>query len=461
MKKIFAAALALAMMFTAVGCNSITSSTSDTSGTDADVAVATIGDREVAFSEYKQLFDLYAGYYAMMGYDISTDEEATQQLQDDVIDALVLNEIIAYQAAEAGFNQLSEEKLAEIEKNAQEDLESIVEECKAQAESDAEDDSSVNVEERTAEYVADQAESYAGERMTADEFGEWIQENYIENAIGEAFREEMVRDVTVSDSSIQSWYDENLEQQKADYDEDPEGYKSAKETEELYGGSPVLYTPEGYSRVLEILITPTDAISEEYSNKFDEMQNLESEYGELAFTVQVEGGTGAARLNEIKKEYKAAKAEADKLLDEYFKPSVEKANEAYAKLQAGEKFEDVAAEYSDETNAPEKGLLISQKSSSYDWSDEIKAAFAKLKLGEYTKPIKDDNGVHILYYLSDEPAGEIPLDDVKDAIRELLLDDAQQEEWNQMLETWKNDGSVSLNEELIRSVAYNSSEPVG
>ena len=56
--------------------------------------------------------------------------------------------------------------------------------------------------------------------------------------------------------------------------------------------------------------------------------------------------------------------------------------------------------------------------------------------------------MHILYYLSDEPAGEVGLDSVKDMI------DVQEDEWNQMLETWKNDESVSLNEELVRSVTY-------
>ena len=50
----------------------------------------------------------------------------------------------------------------------------------------------------------------------------------------------------------------------------------------------------------------------------------------------------------------------------------------------------------------ENGLLISVKhSGSYDWSKEVKDAFAKIKpnRGEYTEAVKDDEGVHILYYL--------------------------------------------------------------
>ena len=207
--------------------------------------------------------------------------------------------------------------------------------------------------------------------------------------------------------------------------------------------------------MLHILITPEDAISDEYSEKFSEMEDLKSEYGELAFTVNVEGGEGADRLSEIKTEYNKLKADADKIKDEYLAPSVEKAKEAYAKLQAGEEFSKVAKEYSPDTEGNENGLLISVKhSGSYDWSKEVKDAFAKIKQGEYTEAVKDDEGVHILYYLSDEPAGEVGLDSVKDKIKEILLFDVQEEEWNQMLETWKNDESVSLNEELVRSVTY-------
>ena len=128
MKKIFAAALALVLALSVIGCSVAPSAgEGDTAVVDSDEAVATIGDRKVTFGEYKQLFDAYAQYYAMMGYDISADEEGTKQLQDSIIDALVVNEIIAYQAAQSGYDKLSDEKLAEIEEQAAADLNSIVE----------------------------------------------------------------------------------------------------------------------------------------------------------------------------------------------------------------------------------------------------------------------------------------------------------------------------------------------
>ena len=85
--------------------------------------------------------------------------------------------------------------------------------------------------------------------------------------------------------------------------------------------------------------------------------------------------------------------------------AVTKANEAYAKLKAGESFETVMAEYNQDTEQTEKGRLISnQYVSDYDWSNEVKAEFATLKIGEYSKVVQDDEGCHILYYLGDEPS---------------------------------------------------------
>ena len=131
------------------------------------------------------------------------------------------------------------------------------------------------------------------------------------------------------------------------------------------------------------------------------------------------------------------------------------ANEAYAKLKTGESFETVMAEYNQDTEQTEKGRLISnQYVSDYDWSNEVKAEFATLKIGEYSKVVQDDEGCHILYYLSDEPAGNAELDTVKEAIRQQLLFEAQDEEWMALVEAWKNDGSVKLDHDLIHSLEY-------
>lgn len=43
------------------------------------------------------------------------------------------------------------------------------------------------------------------------------------------------------------------------------------------------------------------------------------------------------------------------------------------------------------------------------------------------------------------------IDTVRDAISAILLTELQDAEWAAMLETWKNDGSVTINEDLVHS----------
>jgi len=459
MKKIFALIFALVMALSAVACSSAPAAEGSAEAEvivfDPEAPIVTIGDEVITFGEYEELFNTYAEYYAMMGYDMENDAETVESLQDFIVDTLVEEKVIAYQAKENGYDQLSDEKIAEIEVTAAAELEDMAAMLREQAEADAKEDSTINVEERLAELFADEAEYYTGTRMTQEEMGQWIKDYYMESAVTQTFREAMLADVTVSDEEIKAWYDSALAEDAEVYAENPEYYKGDKESEELYGDYPVLFAPEGYKRMLHILIMPEDAMADEYYDKETTIETLRAEYGELAFAVEVEGGEGADRMKEIVSEYKQLKADMEKLEKEYYASAVTKANEAYAKLKAGESFETVMAEYNQDTEQTEKGRLISnQYVSDYDWSNEVKAEFATLKIGEYSKVVQDDEGCHILYYLGDEPAGNAELDTVKDAIRQQLLFEAQDEEWIALVEAWKNDGSVKLDHDLIHSLEY-------
>ena len=459
MKKIFALIFALVMALSAAACSSAPAvegpAEAEVVVFDPEAPIATIGDEVITFGEYEELFNTYAEYYAMMGYDMENDAETVESLQDFIVDTLVEEKVIAYQARENGYDQLSDEKIAEIEVTAAAELEDMAVMLREQAEAEAKEDSTINVEERFAELFAIETEYYTGIPMTQEEMGQWIVDYYKESAVTEAFREAMLADVTVSDEEIQEWYDTAVAEDADVYGENPEYYKDDKESEELYGDYPVVFAPEGYKRMLHILIMPENAMADEYYDKETTIETLKAEYGELAFAVNVEGGEGAERMKEIVSEYKQLKADMEKLEKEYFASAVEKAKEAHAKLEAGESFEAVMAEYTQDTEQSEKGRLISnQYVSDYDWSNEVKAEFATLKIGEYSKVVQDDEGCHILYYLGDEPAGNAQLDTVKESIRKQLLIEAQDEEWMALVEAWKNDGSVKLEHDLIHSLEY-------
>ena len=65
---------------------------------------------------------------------------------------------------------------------------------------------------------------------------------------------------------------------------------------------------------------------------------------------------------------------------------------------------------------------------------------------------EDTNGLHIIYYVSDEKAGSKTLNEVHDAIAATLTADKKDEVWNALIEEWLNDGSVELVTEVYRQL---------
>jgi len=471
MKKFFALLLALSMAL-ALGCerkipvvetpaeDAANMSEAEITPADESALVASVGGEEISFGEYQELFNTYAEYYVMMGYDLSAPE-ALESLQDFIVDVLVEEKLVYYQAQQAGYGELSAGDQAEIEQQVTADMESVVAMLQEQADAEAEEDPSINAGERLAELIADEAEYMTGIRMSQEELEAWYTDMYTRNWINSAFQEAVLAEVSVTDEQVKARYDEWAAEDKAKYDETPGEYKIDKENEELYGEDPVLYAPEGYKRALHILIMPEEELPAEYTDALGQMDALREEYGQLAFDAQVLEVDDKGRLNEIAKEYAGLAGKAEDILAEYNATSVARAEEALGRLEAGESFAAVMEEYSMSVNDPEKGVLISNEHVSEgdfygeeDWSNEIKSAFATLDIGQYTGVIQDDEGCHILYYLADEPAGMVELSTVQESIRDIMLTEAQTEEWTELMDIWRNDGSVELNQELIRSVAY-------
>ena len=96
----------------------------------------------------------------------------------------------------------------------------------------------------------------------------------------------------------------------------------------------------------------------------------------------------------------------------------EKAQEVINKLKAGEKFEDLAKQYSkDATSASDGGSL--GKINRGDYDDEVLEALNALKVGAYSeKPFKSTYGYHVLYKVSQDEKKE--LKDVEDKLRTII-----------------------------------------
>jgi foldase protein PrsA len=112
------------------------------------------------------------------------------------------------------------------------------------------------------------------------------------------------------------------------------------------------------------------------------------------------------------------KTEANKKVDEKIK-------EIYEKLDAGEKFADVAKEYSEDTATKKDGGKIgtfSKQEMIDKFNEEFEEAATNLKVGSYTKKtVVSSYGYHIIY--KDEQKDKPALEEVKDTIIDKLADD--------------------------------------
>ena len=276
----------------------------------------------------------------------------------------------------------------------------------------------------------------------------------------ELMRNDLTKDAAADEADIEEQFNTNSMTDMDTYNNNPEYYKDDEDAYEAsQEGVPPLYVPQDYHRIYDIYVAYEGDIPQECTDANTAMNNLKTEYCTLAFDDAINGtSTNAARIAEIISEYKAKQAEYDKYYAEYTASAYEKINAAYARLEAGEDFKAVMADVTENTDFTEidayaDGMLISNSyTSSSDWSSAVKDAFAKLSLGQYSQVFEDTNGLHIIYYVSDEKAGSKTLDEVHDAIAATLTADKKDEVWNALIEEWLNDGSVELMTEVYRQL---------
>lgn len=176
----------------------------------------------------------------------------------------------------------------------------------------------------------------------------------------------LTRDVPVTDKDVEDAYAANVEEAKNMFVGDIAGYEAA-----IASGEAVWYQPSGYRSILQILLPAAGETDEE----------------KLASVREV--------LDDI-----------------------------YARLDRGEKFETLIAEYGQDSNLKDSAFLsvgYSVHRNSVLWEDSfIAAAFSEdmKEPGDWTHtPLVSGSGVHILYYLKDAESGAVPM---TDTIREAL-----------------------------------------
>jgi len=117
-----------------------------------------------------------------------------------------------------------------------------------------------------------------------------------------------------------------------------------------------------------------------------------------------------------------------------------RAEAVYERLKAGEKFEDLAREISQDSRKVKGGDWGWQKKS------DLKAEFSEplflLKKGEYTRPILTPEGAFLLYAEDRKFAGIQSIDNVREQIERILLQQSARQSQERWLERLRRNGYV-------------------
>ncbi len=225
------------------------------------------------------------------------------------------------------------------------------------------------------------AEKLAETYMTSSGYTLEYMENYYRNAMASQKYEQWLMDgePEIMQQDIQAGYEQRVESGKSAYGSDIAAFETA-----LASGGEVWYRPDGYRAVLQIMLSAS-------------------------------GEDDESRLASVK----------------------EKTDDIYARLDKGESFQSLIAEYGEDTAFDDEefyrtGYQVHQDS--ILWEDAfIQAAFGQdmQSPGDYTQPVVFGDNVHILYYLKDVPGGAVALTDELSAA---LADDIYAEHVNAKME---------------------------
>lgn len=333
------------------------------------------------------------------GHDANEVAEATL---DRVLKSLAGDKIIAARAAELGMTELSEADLARIEQEAAE-----------------------NYEAQLSDYIAmagDGQSREAAAESLAKESGvtlESVTEALKQSLWNRKFREHIVKDVTVSDDEVQAYYDALLARQKETFTAYPEEFEYAHQTGEL-----IVYRPDGYRAVRDILIAFDDADGKTAASLTEQL-----ELGEADDTVRQQ-------------------------LDALYAPLEEKARKAQQELNDGAAFSDLMDKYGCDAALKaepmrSQGYYVSDHS--YVNSVEyVEGGMMLEQPGQVSSPLRSVFGVHLVEYIGNVTPGEVPLADVRDAVSAEALKEKQDAYYDQQRQALLEAAQVKYYPEKLR-----------
>ncbi len=404
-KKFLMAILAVLMVISCTSCKLMVIDETK----DLEQVVATVNGVEITKADVMAVYHTYRYYYSLTDENELTEQYKTSRitLLDSVYDTLIEYELIQQYAGEMTNIELTDEMREAIEEEKQQVIASIETGADSVVADLAENDPGMDQEAAKQKRIEERL-VYRG--ISTGEF----EKTRAYEMIVEDVREALSADYEPTEKAIENYYDTYLSMQKTYIEGDLSYY-------DYYTSESVnLYVPEGFRYVKNLLIgIPDEARSEITTLR-----------------------------NEGKDE------EADSLLNEELEKIEQEAQQVYAMLKNGESYDALLAEYGDDPGMKEgaanaqTGYHIYDGSTSYEQNFK-EAAMALENPGDISEPIASDYGYYIIKYESDSVAHDVPLEDVKEKIREILIKEKASEYYEEIYENWKRQAEIVEYKERI------------
>lgn len=401
---------------------------------EADPVLYTVNGTQITLSQAQEVYDYYIDLYGSYGYDMD-DAENQEVIRAFATQELVWQTLIEGYAAENGLDVFTDEEEAEL--NAENDAQWDAAIADYISYETGLTDLADVPEEELATLRANAIAYYNAEGFTMESTLRNIRQARLNERVKAAVLTE--EDVNVTEADITAHHAELAEQDRAMlYDEEGNYGMSPSEVYSMYSafGYQLNYIPEGFRMVKYILLTPDADALETYRNLAAQLEEQaeatetgeDAEDGDKVTWEQVE----AARLAVI--------ATVQDRLDEIA-----------AALQEGVTFDELIARYGqdpamNEEPAVSEGFMISADSYDFD-AAFVQAAFTTENPGEITDPVVSGDGVHLILYVDDAPAGPVPMtDEMRAAYYEDLVADAEENAFTAVVNHWIAEAEIVYTE---------------
>lgn len=249
---------------------------------------------------------------------------------------------------------------------------------------------------------AEVAVSVKGSQMTATEYYEQIKKDNISSLI-DMIDHDLLDEDYKTDEAENKAVKSQMDQIKSYYGSNESTYKSI--LLQYFG----VNNDEEFEELLRLEYKRNKAVKDYISSNLTDKE-IEKYYNDNIYG-EIKASHILISVDVSDKATDDEKKEADEV-------AKKKAQEVIEKLKNGEKFSDLAKEYSTDTSNNEKGGDLGYFDPN-DMVDEFKEAVIKLKNDEYTtEPVKTKFGYHIILRVDQKEKES--LDSLKDSIKEKL-----------------------------------------